>query len=182
MGRILITANLHGYLGEFKALLKEANYDPNNDKLITLGNYLNYGNKQLELMDFLMELQKDGATILYGNYEKKYFDALVNLETPAEAYITRSLNVFYDYLENDELRKKHMLFLESLDEHIVIDNMIFSAEKQDVEGYQNFYCINDIQCKDDFVEEDNLFGVNFFNESIGLIDITNRIVYKTSIK
>lgn len=180
--RVLITANLHGHLNEFKALLEEVNYNPATDQLVTLGNYLNYGNKQIELIDYLMELQSQGAVILCGLYEEKYIDSLINSDFQAEQFVTKSKNVFYNYLDNNALRNKHLKFLISLKNHYTLDNMFFSSDEERVLKHNNYYCINDIECTDDIVEEDNLLGVRFFKNNVGLVDITNRTVYKISIK
>lgn len=179
--RILISAQIHGHLEEFKTLLEHANYDSTNDKLILLGDYLNKGNKQEELIEYLIELQGKGAIILCGKYEEKYIDALVNNDTIAEQFLTSENNMYYHYLDNCELRKKHLKFLISLKDNYNTNRMFFSYEKQDIEGFQGYYCLGDIYNTDDFIEEGNSIGINFFQQSIGLMDISSRKIYKIAI-
>lgn len=181
MTRILVTGNLHGHLDEFKSLLQEVNYNSENDILITLGNYLNYGNKQIEMIDFLIELEKKGAIVLCGNHEEYYIDALINSDFTAEQKITKSKNVFYQYLDNPEIRNKHMKFLVSLKDSHTIDNNFFSSSKEIINGYMNYYCIDDLTCIEDFIQEESSMGINFYNSSIGIVDITNRKVTKILI-
>lgn len=176
--RILITTNLYGRLDEFKALLTDAAYNPKNDILITLGNYLNYGPKQIELINYLMELEKEGAIILFGEMEQKYIDALINSDFKAEQYITKNKNVFYDYLDNKQLRDSHFEWFITLKENYVFKNYCFSSNNKILANYTNYF--NDKNCVGDFEENGNVVGLSFKN-CVGLMDITNRKVYKIDI-
>lgn len=178
MSRIFVTNNLHGKLSELKYLLNYVKFDFYKDKLVVLGNYLNKGPSQLELMDYLMELSSSSKNIyiLYGKTEQWYIDAFVNNDFKAEQKITREKNVFYDYLDNPELRKKHIQFLVSLQDKIILDKKyFFTSEKEALENYVCLYASNDLT--DDLIIESNSIGVSF-NKHVGFVEVTSRKCYR----
>lgn len=180
--RLLVSTQIFGHLDEFKALLEYAKLDLSNDKLILLGDYLQHGNQQKELIDYLIELNNnENVIILKGLIEEKYLDVFYNHNSIAEQNITRENNLFYEYLDNKELRKKHLTFLKSLKDNYCFKNYLFSNECFNVDKYNNIFVANKKDVPDDIIEEDNLLGLNFNNKIVGLVDITNRQVYKIEL-
>lgn len=178
MSRIFVTNNLHGRLSEFKYLLKHVKFDFYKDKLVILGNYLNKGPMQLELMDYLMELSNASKNVyvLYGKTEQWYVDALVNNDFKAEQKITREKNVFYDYLDNPELRQKHIQFIVSLQDKMILDKKyFFTTEKEALENYICLYPSN--EGTDDILIEKEAIGI-VFGKHVGLLEITERKCYR----
>lgn len=179
MNKIFVTNNLQGRLSEFKYLLDYVKFDFSTDRLIILGNLLNNGPSQIELIDYLIDLTKisNNISVLYGDTEKMYVDAFINDDFVAEQKITRQKNVFYDYLDNSELRKKHMMFFVSLKENLMISNYFFSNKKELVENFYSVYAENDINMKDDILSEEGSLAVSFY-KSVGLVEITTKKCYK----
>lgn len=178
MSRIFVTNNLHGRLSEFKFLLNYVKFDFSKDKLVVLGNYLNKGPSQIELMDYLIDLSNESKNVyvLYGKTEQLYIDAFINNDFKSEQKITREKNVFYDYLDNPELRKKHMQFLISLQDKIILDKKyFFTTEKEALVNYVCLYASDD--SVEDLVLTKNFIGVSF-NKHVGLVDVTNKKCYR----
>lgn len=178
MSRIFVTNNLHGYLKEFKYLLNKVKFNFSTDKLILLGNYLNKGPMQLELIDYLIELSNvsDNIHVLCGKTERIYIDALLNYDGKAEQKITReNKNVFYEYLDNTELSIKHMEFLVGLPDKFVDGNYFFTSQDEQLEGKTTIYA--SAEPEDDFVLENKLLGVAF-NKNVGLMELTKRKCYR----
>ncbi|MGO0061983.1 metallophosphoesterase family protein [Brevibacillus fluminis] len=70
MKRMLAISDIHGELAKLTALLQEANYDPEADQLILVGDYIDRGPNAREVLDKVMELQQGGAIVLRGNHEE----------------------------------------------------------------------------------------------------------------
>lgn len=175
--RIIVTNNLHGRLDEFKALLDHVKFDFQNDRLFILGNMLNEGPKQIELMDYLIDLKSkhpNNIYVLYGEVERLYIDALVNKDFKAEQKIIKSKNIFYNYLDDINLRNKHMMFLVSMKDNYRVNKYFFSNEKINVNGYQ---CVYPTNGDGDFLDENESLGISF-KKRVGLIDLTNRRCYR----
>lgn len=179
MSRIFVTNNLHGRLDEFKYLLNYVKFNFSTDKLVILGNYLNKGPSQLEMMDYLIELSKvsNNIYILYGKTEQRYIDAFVNNDFKSEQKITKEKNVFYEYLDNPKLRNKHIQFLMSLQDKIILDEKyFFTSEKEMLEGYICLYPSND-ELDEDIIIDNDTIGV-LFRKHVGLIEITERKCFR----
>jgi predicted phosphodiesterase len=71
MIRHLVVGDIHGRFSQLEAALVEANYDPEHDYLIALGDLINRPGKQSrQVVDFFCDLvAKNKATILTGNHE-----------------------------------------------------------------------------------------------------------------
>lgn len=175
--RIIATTNLHGRLDEFKALLNHIQFNFSEDRLFILGNILNEGPKQIELLDYLIELKEkhpNNIYLIYGEVEKLYIEAFVDRNFKAEQKLTKTKNVFYDYLDNLELRNKHIMFLVRMKDNYRVNNYFFSNEKMNVKGY---HCIFPVDDDGDFLEEGNFTGISF-KKRVGLLDLTNRKCYR----
>lgn len=68
--RILAISDVHGHYEELMMLLEKADYNPNRDKLILLGDYIDRGEKSYEVIQMLKKLQRKGSIILRGNHEE----------------------------------------------------------------------------------------------------------------
>ncbi|MBK3496206.1 serine/threonine protein phosphatase [Viridibacillus sp. YIM B01967] len=69
MTRTLIISDIHGEFKKFQDLLTLAEYTPNEDRLFLLGDYIDRGPDSSSVLDFVMELQQNGAIVLTGNHE-----------------------------------------------------------------------------------------------------------------
>jgi serine/threonine protein phosphatase 1 len=66
----LVISDIHGMLDLFKKSLNDNNYNPKEDILILLGDYIDRGISSFETIEYIKELQKEGKVIaLRGNHE-----------------------------------------------------------------------------------------------------------------
>jgi serine/threonine protein phosphatase 1 len=129
MSRILAISDIHGMYDEFDALLKKVNYDPNSDKLVLLGDYVDRGPYSVKCLKKVMELERNGAVVLMGNHENMCLDILDSIER------RRSKVENLDYLDEsqktvskiylDEDCHEIFKFMRGLKKIHKIDNFIF---------------------------------------------------------
>ena len=67
--RILAISDIHGCADLFAAVLIQANYEPQTDQLILLGDYIDRGEKSYETVQMVKSLVNEGAIALCGNHE-----------------------------------------------------------------------------------------------------------------
>jgi serine/threonine protein phosphatase 1 len=73
--RTLAISDIHGELARFERLLDETRYDPAEDELILLGDYIDRGPDPRGVVDLVVRLRAEGATVLRGNHEQMMLDA-----------------------------------------------------------------------------------------------------------
>lgn len=76
MKRTLVISDIHGELEMFEQLLTNVNYDPRDDQLILLGDYVDRGPNSKQVLNKVIELKKQGALLLKGNHEDMMIKAL----------------------------------------------------------------------------------------------------------
>lgn len=76
MKRILAISDIHGELELFEKLLIKVQYTPEKDQLILLGDYVDRGSHSMDVLDKVIDLQKEGAIVLKGNHEDMMIKAL----------------------------------------------------------------------------------------------------------
>lgn len=69
MARRLAVADIHGEGHRLIRLLREANYEPDCDRLFLLGDYIDRGRNSRLTVELARNLQRDGAVALLGNHE-----------------------------------------------------------------------------------------------------------------
>jgi predicted phosphodiesterase len=68
--RILVISDIHGNLDLFKSLLKKAKYEPKEDYLFILGDFVEKGPQSLDTLHYIMELNEyPKCYVLEGNCE-----------------------------------------------------------------------------------------------------------------
>lgn len=75
--RILAISDIHGCYDEFNQLLSAVQYNPDKDKLILLGDYVDRGLRSREVIEQVMELRDEGAITLRGNHDQMMLDAIL---------------------------------------------------------------------------------------------------------
>lgn len=78
MKRILTCSDIHGEIHKLYNVLYDANYNPKNDQLILLGDYIDRGPYSKETIEFVIDLVEGGAIALKGNHEDMFINALQN--------------------------------------------------------------------------------------------------------
>lgn len=75
MTRIIMISDIHGCLNELDRLLNALSYDPNLDKLMLLGDYVDRGPNSKGAVERVMELvRRHGAIALRGNHDQRLVD------------------------------------------------------------------------------------------------------------
>lgn len=89
--RCIVVSDIHSHLDRFIELLKKVNYCQD-DYLVILGDFIEKGNQALEMIDYLMQLQRqsDRVYVLLGNCEYA-IEKIVNNENYA-SHIVHYLN------------------------------------------------------------------------------------------
>lgn len=75
MKRTLAISDIHGELELFDELLRKAEYDAAEDRLILLGDYVDRGPNSKGVLERVIELKKQGAIVLRGNHDQMMLDA-----------------------------------------------------------------------------------------------------------
>lgn len=130
--RILVISDIHGQLDKFLELLKKAKYDPKEDQLILLGDYVDRGTQNFETLATVMYLQSESAIILKGNHDSLCQNTIYELLT------NKNVGFIQDHIycggentynELKKLSKNELLeiyhFLVKLPYYYEIDNYIF---------------------------------------------------------
>ncbi|MCM3337524.1 serine/threonine protein phosphatase [Paenibacillus sp. MER TA 81-3] len=143
MERILAISDIHGELEKFEQLLETVHYDPNQDQLLLLGDYIDRGPRSRDVIQKVRVLQQQGAIALMGNHEKMMLDAfrnedkalgrwfrngarqtLLSYDYPFQANETEEVPVLAHLEWTDEL-KETVSFLEKLPYYYETDAYIF---------------------------------------------------------
>ena len=78
MKRLLAISDIHGDLEKFEKLLNLVKYEPENDQLVLLGDYVDRGPNSRAVLNKVKDLVKEGAIALIGNHEKLMLDAFLS--------------------------------------------------------------------------------------------------------
>lgn len=79
--RTLCISDIHGCYDQFEELLKISNYNPDKDKLVLLGDYVDRGMKSKQVVEKVMQLHINyGAVVLKGNHDDMFVKAIRDKE------------------------------------------------------------------------------------------------------
>lgn len=113
--RNFVIGDIHGNYKELKELLNKLNPDLNHDKLIFLGDYIDRGPNSYNVIQFLIELQKnhgeDKVILLKGNHEQM---AIENIETDYIDYNNGYDKTYKDFIKNKDNIESYYEFFKSL--------------------------------------------------------------------
>ena len=121
MSKIFAIGDIHGCFEQLVVLMKKIPIDFEQDTLVFMGDYIDRGPKSVEVVDFLINLQKRVPDIIFlkGNHEDmllKYlngtdrFTYLLNGgQQTLDSYLNRS-----GYSSNHPIPPEHMRFYKSL--------------------------------------------------------------------
>ncbi|MGG0185912.1 metallophosphoesterase family protein [Bacillus rhizoplanae] len=145
MRRMLVISDIHGELEKFEKLLEKVEYNPKNDQLILLGDYVDRGPNAKEVIEKVMQLKEGGAFALKGNHEDMMIKALTTEEGKfwnhwvkrnggdqtlhsygfSESDIAVSEEEFIRPQLQSEVLEQHIEFIKELDHYIETDDYIF---------------------------------------------------------
>jgi len=112
--------DIHGCLNTFKKLLNTINYC-NKDQLFLIGDYIDRGPESKNVLDFIIELNKNANVYpLIGNHEKTLLD-LNNQEFRFLEFHLKK-NQELNLLKGDKINIKYIKFIEKLPYYYELDN------------------------------------------------------------
>jgi len=76
MKRYLVISDIHGELAKLEELLRLAAYNPEEDRLILLGDYVDRGPDAKGVLEKVIRLKEQGAIVLKGNHEDMMVKAM----------------------------------------------------------------------------------------------------------
>jgi len=81
--KIFVIGDIHGCLDMLKGLIDKIEWDPANDRLIFIGDYIDRGENPKGVVDFILKLKKDSSLIqcLIGNHEQMFLDYLSGVDS-----------------------------------------------------------------------------------------------------
>jgi serine/threonine protein phosphatase 1 len=81
--KIFIVGDIHGCLDMLKRLIDKIEWNPANDRLIFIGDYIDRGENSKGVVDFILKLKKDSSLIqcLIGNHEQMFLDYLSGVDS-----------------------------------------------------------------------------------------------------
>lgn len=146
MQRTLVISDIHGELQLFEELLQVSQYNPKNDQLILLGDYIDRGPQSKEVLEKVIQLKENGAIVLKGNHEDMMVKSLVlgeerawrnwtgrnggdkTLESygfVASEFIVNEEDSFVKPELHSDLLDKHLEFIQNLDYYVEWEDTIF---------------------------------------------------------
>ncbi len=73
-----VIGDIHGEIDQVKTIFDKINYNPADDKLIFVGDYVDRGKNSYEVYKFIKTLANDKNIFLRGNHEEMMIDAVLN--------------------------------------------------------------------------------------------------------
>ena len=130
MGRLFVISDIHGCLDHFNALLDQINYQPNVDKIILLGDYLDRGPKSKEVVEKVLYMfENEDVIAIRGNHDQRFvelietknpktykefleFGGLETLESYCPDLVNQPINKIAEFISNEFAT--HIEFLKSI--------------------------------------------------------------------
>ncbi|WP_185753624.1 metallophosphoesterase [Selenomonas sp. AB3002] len=101
--RILAVGDVHGQYDKLVSLYSQLYFNPEEDLLIFLGDYIQGGDKPCEVLDWLMQHQQQNTVFLRGNTDQVILDAYRRSDAGSVLWISREKRwemapVYHDFL------------------------------------------------------------------------------------
>jgi serine/threonine protein phosphatase 1 len=121
MKRIYAIGDIHGCYDKLCRLMDRIDICWSEDTLILLGDYIDRGPRSYEVLEYLVDLQKAHANVIFlkGNHEAMFLDFLSGTGTLTYLYNggQRTIDSYYRHNSSTEhlvVPKEHLDFLDSL--------------------------------------------------------------------
>lgn len=73
-----VIGDIHGEIEALKRIISKIDYEPAEDKLIFLGDYIDRGSSAYEVYKYIKKIDNDKNIFLRGNHEEMMIDAVLN--------------------------------------------------------------------------------------------------------
>jgi len=73
-----VIGDIHGEINKLKTIIDKINYEPAQDKLIFVGDYVDRGTNSYQVYKYIRELDNGKNIFLRGNHEEMMIDAVLN--------------------------------------------------------------------------------------------------------
>jgi len=128
--------DIHGELFKLEELMKKV-HPSKVDQLIFLGDYTDRGPRSYEVIEFLIQLNKNfDCVFIKGNHELMFMNYLSGLDEnmflfnggkiTLNSYLKHGVNLSKDYVPKRNLPKKHFYFYNSLKLYYETEDFIFT--------------------------------------------------------
>ncbi|KHE67309.1 metallophosphoesterase, partial [Halobacillus sp. BBL2006] len=112
--RYLVVSDIHGDIEKFEDVLKEASYNPKEDQLILLGDYIDRGPHSRDVVAKVIELvEHDGAIAIKGNHDDLFIRSQYEEEAMELWELNGASSTLKSYEGNLEEMKEHREWLEN---------------------------------------------------------------------
>lgn len=134
MKRQLIISDIHGELEMFEQLLERMKYNPEEDQLVLLGDYVDRGPDARGVLNKVMELKETGAIVLRGNHDDMLLAAVKDEENAWDRWwkngalptlLSYDPTITEQVLPESEEFQKHIDFIDGLDYYVETEEYIF---------------------------------------------------------
>lgn len=129
MGRLFAISDIHGCYKPFYELVVNTIRLTKSDQLILLGDYIDRGNQSKEVIDFIIDLTREGfkVTPLAGNHEVMMVDSYYDPDLLPLWLMNSGMSTLESF-EIQDIREIDSLYLEffiKLDFYKIIGNVVF---------------------------------------------------------
>jgi serine/threonine protein phosphatase 1 len=129
MNRLFAISDIHGCFKPFYELVNKTIKLTKSDQLFLLGDYIDRGEQSKEVIDFIIDLGKEGfnVTTLIGNHEVMLLDSYRNRELEPIWFMNNGATTLLSFGIEDirDIDKHYLEFLESLEYYRIVGDIIF---------------------------------------------------------
>lgn len=119
-----VIGDIHGEIKALQTIINKINYQPQKDKLIFLGDYIDRGENPYQVYQYLKKLANGKNIFLRGNHEQLMIDTLLNDQNPNLWYYNGGRKTEQSF-PNQSLLKEAAKWFDSLSYYYVDQNYIF---------------------------------------------------------
>lgn len=105
-----VIGDIHGEIDELKIIIDKINYDPAQDKLIFVGDYVDRGADSYQVYNYIRELDNGKNIFLRGNHEEMMIDAVLNKNEIQLWYHNGGQKTERSFPNNSELKAAAQFF------------------------------------------------------------------------
>jgi serine/threonine protein phosphatase 1 len=129
VGRLFAISDIHGCYKPFYELVVNTIRLTKSDQLILLGDYIDRGNQSKEVIDFIIDLTREGfnVTSLTGNHEVMLVDSYYNQDIIPLWFMNNGMSTLESFgIQNiREIDSLYLEFFTKLDFYKIIGNVVF---------------------------------------------------------